>query len=84
MSLRFCFGRVPLWCVYIAYVSIRLHTSAYVSIRLHTSAYACIRQHTSAYASIRQHTSAYVSTRQHTSAYGPGDYTYSSSMKTHI
>jgi hypothetical protein len=26
-------------CIYIAYVSIRQHTSAYVSIRQHTSAY---------------------------------------------
>jgi hypothetical protein len=52
---------------YLAYVSIRQHTSAYVSIRQHTSAYVSIRQHTSAYVSIRQHTSAYFSIRQHTS-----------------
>ncbi len=35
--------------VYIAYVSIRQHTSEYVSIRQYTSVYVSIRQHTSAY-----------------------------------
>jgi hypothetical protein len=54
---------------YIAYVSIRQHTSAYVSIRQHTSAHVSTRQHTSAHVSTRQHTSAHVSIRQHTSAY---------------
>ena len=57
---------------YIAYVSIRQHTSAYVSIR-HTSAYVSIRhsirQDTSGYVRIRQDTSGYVRIRQDTSGY---------------
>jgi hypothetical protein len=66
----------PIRYVYMAYVSIRQHTSAYVSIRQHTcirgqppTAVNPIRYVYLAYVSIRQHTSAYVGIRQHTSAY---------------
>jgi hypothetical protein len=47
--------------LYLAYVSIRQHTSAHVSMRQHMSAYVSIRQPTSAYVSTRQHASADVS-----------------------
>jgi hypothetical protein len=76
-----CGASVPTQAAYVAYVSIRQHTSVACGASVPTqAAYVSIRQHMSAYVSIRQHASvacgasvptqaAYFSIRQHTSAY---------------